>query len=150
MERFWNKVNKAGPNGCWEWTGCAHGRGYGYFWLDGVMKLSHRVSWMFEHGPIPAGEGHHGTCVLHRCDNTSCVNPDHLWLGTNADNNRDKAEKGRASRLPGESHGRAKLTEADVHAIRADSRYQRVIAAEYGVSLGQISKIKNRKLWTHI
>jgi hypothetical protein len=149
MERFWSKVNKQAENGCWEWTASKRGRGYGQFKLDGTMATAHRVSWMLEHGPIPAGEGYHGTCVLHRCDNPPCVNPDHLFLGTNADNMRDMAEKGRQD-AAGESNGRAKLTEADVHAIRADNRSPRAIAAEYGVSQNQISLIKNRKRWTHI
>jgi len=142
MERFYNKVNKQAENGCWTWTASCFHRGYGQFKLGGTMKSAHRVSWMFEHGPIPAG-----LHVLHRCDNRRCVNPDHLWLGTHADNMRDKAEKGRAA---GESHPNAKLTEADVHAIRADKRSQRAIAAEYGVSISQIGFIKNRKRWSHI
>ena len=145
MERFWNKVNKQAENGCWEWAAYRIRGGYGQFKLDGTMELAHRTSWMFEHGPIPAG-----LLVLHHCDNPSCVNPAHLFLGTQADNMRDKAEKGRASRLPGESNGMAKLTEADVHAIRSDNRSQRTIAADYGVGKTMIGDIKNRKNWTHI
>ena len=147
MQRFWNKVNTAGPNGCWTWTAGCTRKGYGVFKLDGATEMAHRTSWMFEHGPIPDG-----LFVLHHCDNPPCVNPDHLRLGTHADNMRDRNEKGRAASnpQPGESHGRAKLTEADVLAIRADSRTHRAIAAEYGVSRRQISYVKNRKLWTHI
>ena len=147
MERFWNKVNKQAENGCWEWVAGRFSAGYGGFGLDGKMKYAHRVSWMFEHGPIPDG-----LFVLHKCDNPSCVNPAHLFLGTHADNMRDKAEKGRAVGIPqpGESHGSAKLTEADVLAIRSDNRIGRVIAAEYGVSREQIWRIKRRENWTHI
>ena len=147
MQRFYNKVNKDGPNGCWEWAAYRNHDDYGGFWLDGEMKRAHRTSWMLEHGSIP--DGLH---VLHHCDNRKCVNPDHLWLGTHADNMRDMAEKGRAASnpQPGETNGRAKLTEADIPAIRADNRFLRVIAAEYGVSPKQISRIKRRERWTHI
>jgi hypothetical protein len=146
MQRFWNKVNKQ-ENGCWEWTAHLNTNDYGQFKLDGKLQLAHRASWMFEHGPI--SDGMH---VLHHCDNPSCVNPAHLFLGTHADNMRDMAEKGRAARnpQPGESNGSAKLTEADVLAIRSDKRSQRAIAAEYGVGHSAISLIKNRKVWTHI
>ena len=148
MERFWNKVNKHAENGCWEWAAgpCGHW-GYGGFTIDGRSMYAHRVSWMFEHGPIPDG-----LYVLHKCDNPPCVNPDHLFLGTHTDNMRDMVEKGRArgGSLPGESNGQAKLTEADVLAIRADKRTQQAIADEYGVSRRAIGYIKNRKTWTHI
>ena len=149
MQRFWNKVNKQ-ENGCWEWTASERdggGRGYGGFWLDGKWRKAHRASWILEHGAIPVG-----LHVLHHCDNPPCVNPDHLWLGTHADNVRDMHAKGRAASnpQPGESNGHAKLTEADVLAIRADSRYHRVIADEYGVTQPLISLIKNRKRWSHI
>ena len=150
MQRFWNKVNKDGPNGCWEWTAAVCRRGYGRFRLDGKLRQAHCVSWMLKHGPIPAGEGYHGTCVLHRCDNRRCVNPAHLFLGTHADNMRDMTEKSRTADRAGESNGNAKLTEADIPTIRADKRIQRVIAAEYGVSPQHIERIKNRKTWKHI
>ena len=145
MERFWNKVNKQAENGCWEWTASVNNKGYGWFRLDGKNRGAHRVSWMLQHGAVPGG-----LFVLHRCDNPSCVNPDHLWLGTNADNMRDKVEKGRAPALPGESNGQAKLTEADVIAIRADHRSLRAIAAEYGVSHALIGYIKRGDHWSHI
>ena len=147
MQRFWNKVNKQAENGCWEWAAYRDPDGYGGFSLDGKGERAHRASWILEHGSIP--DGLH---VLHHCDNPRCVNPAHLFLGTQADNMRDKAEKGRAvnNPQPGESHPMSKLTEADIPAIRADKRSQRAIAAEYGVSRQQIGRIKNRKRWTHI
>jgi hypothetical protein len=86
--------------------------------------------------------------VLHKCDNRLCVNPEHLFLGTNAVNMADKCAKGRQTK--GEQHGPAKLTEAAVLAIRSDPRLLRVIAAEYNVQRQTVGKIKNRKLWAHL
>jgi hypothetical protein len=82
---------------CWLWTGSRSAEGYGSIRVDGKMRKAHRVAWELANGPIPAGAGAHGTCVLHRCDNPSCVNPDHLFLGTNADNARDRQAKGRTA-----------------------------------------------------
>lgn len=94
MNRFWSKVDK-GDDGewgsCWLWTARTNHFGYGEFWFRKTIHKAHRVAWILVNGEIPDG-----LCVLHRCDNPSCVNPEHLWLGTKCDNNRDKAEKGRA------------------------------------------------------
>jgi HNH endonuclease len=86
--RFWAKVEKT--DGCWEWRGAISKNGYGKFAFGGTMKSVHRVAWVLTRGPIP--EGLH---VLHRCDNRPCVNPEHLWLGTSADNLNDCVVKGR-------------------------------------------------------
>lgn len=96
-ERFWEKVNVNAPGGCWEWTGSRTmaGRGYGTIGIGGRSTLAHRVSWEIKNGPIPDGPGHHGVCVLHRCDNPPCVRPDHLFLGTQKDNVEDMDTKGR-------------------------------------------------------
>jgi hypothetical protein len=89
--RFWAKVDKSPhPNGCWIWTAKLPRHGYGTFGLHGKSKLAHRVCYRNTRGPIPPGLD-----VLHSCDNPPCVNPAHLWLGTNADNVRDKMTKGR-------------------------------------------------------
>lgn len=133
------------PNtGCWLWTSYRSGNGYGRVSVGGKMCQAHRVSWEAHKGAIPAG-----LCVLHRCDTRSCVNPDHLFLGTHNDNMTDMVRKGRSVRpdSAGEAHGRAKLNYASVAAIRADNRLQRVIAAEYGVSRAQISMIRLGKNW---
>jgi len=118
--------------------------GYGQI-HDDKMKSAHRVSHELHTGPIPSRQ-----FVLHSCDTPHCVNPSHLFLGTQQDNIDDMNSKGRAISAKGEDQNTAKLTEEDVHAIRADERMQREIAVDYGVHQSQISMIKARKTWSHI
>jgi hypothetical protein len=92
-ERFWPKVDRNGPNGCWVWTGSLGAKGYGRIGSGArgaPTLLAHRVAWGFKHGPIPDG-----LFVCHKCDNPPCVNPEHLFLGTNRDNILDCMSKGR-------------------------------------------------------
>ena len=110
---------------------------------------AHRFSWELYKGSIPDGDGYHGVCVLHRCDNRACVNPDHLFLGTQADNIRDMIRKGRNDDRSGERNFSAKLSQRDVNEIRslAGRLPQRAIAEKFGVSQSQISHIIRGAGW---
>lgn len=147
MERFEAKYEK-NPNGCWLWTACRNTPGYGSFKFEGHMWRAHRFSYELNVGSIP--EGIH---VLHKCDVPACVNPDHLFLGTHNDNMADKVKKNRQAKgmkNEGEKNGSAKLTPNKVLAIKSDTRFHRVIAADYGVSSVAISNIKSGKSWAHL
>ncbi len=123
-ERFWSKVSKTDGDGCWHWAAGLTPKGYGNFNSGkGRSSRAHRVAWELANGPVPTG-----LLVCHRCDNPSCVRPDHLFLGTDADNMSDKAAKGRGTAPPtwtGADHPRARLTEECVRQLR--------ILAELGI-----------------
>src|SRR5262245_52922653 len=129
-ERFWPKVLKTDT--CWLWQAQLNNNGYGCFgvWREDKGRYwptyAHRLAWIFLRGPIPDGLN-----VLHHCDTPACVNPDHLWLGTQADNAADCWERGRHPPLP---ISMAKLSPEQVRAIRKDNRRVHVIASEYGVT----------------
>lgn len=132
---------------CWFFIGSLNSDGYGNFQYKGKSDKAHRVSWKIHNGPIP--EGMH---VLHRCDNPACVRPDHLFLGTHQYNMADRDRKKRASggRKIGERNNFAKITEAEVKAIRRDTRRLVDIAPEYGLSISAVGFIKQRKTWRHV
>lgn len=147
---FWARVDRSGS--CWIWTGARFTNGYGSSGRKGRHKYAHRQSWEMINGPIP-----HGKLVLHHCDVRNCVNPEHLYLGSHADNMRDCMERKRHQKyvkpwtvLRGEECGPSKLTEADVIAIRADDGKQRDIAKQYGISQYNVWSIKHRKTWRHV
>jgi hypothetical protein len=158
--RFWKCVNKL--DGCWEWTGSPDSAGYGMFSLYGVHYKAHRMSWFLHHGPIPDE-----LCVLHTCDNPCCVRPDHLFLGTMGDNNRDKVSKNRQARgdrngartkpealRRGERSAAAKLNDATVIAVR--ERYvsgetnMAALGRDYGVTGSAIKSIVSGRGWRHL
>jgi hypothetical protein len=153
-ERFWAKVDKSGE--CWEWSGYFNRGGYGRFWLNRKNVSPHRYSYILHHPLTIDLLEHREICVCHRCDNPKCVNPAHLFLGSQGDNMRDRETKGRANRTieKGEKHPASKLTETQVREIRG--RYanggitQQTLGIEYGVSKATIGYIINRKSWSHI
>ena len=147
VSRFWAKVTKGWPDGCWLWSGSIS-HGYGSFKVEKTER-AHRVSWELHNGPIPDG-----LWVLHKCDEPSCVNPQHLFLGTHAENMTDAAAKGR---MPGRPHirgvrssRRAILSEQDVHAIRRElaiGQNRASIARRFGVSWSQVTNIYLGRSW---
>lgn len=160
--RFWSKVDQSGgSNSCWLWIAAKDGNGYGQFGIGRKLFKAHRVAWTFTNGSIENDGSYHGACVCHRCDNPSCVNPSHLFLGKQSENVQDMLNKGRhgSKSRPemmarGSLHGHSKLTEHSVISIRM--RYARggvsfsQLGNIFGVSVSAISKVINRKLWTHI
>lgn len=142
-DRFWSKVDKS--DGCWIWKAAAlkpPSIGYGVFWYQKRLQGAHRVSWQLSNGPIPRG-----MFVLHKCDNPVCVNPDHLFLGTQADNMADRKTKGRFGGL---QVPQAKLNEQSVRIIRASNEVGPVLAKRFGVTRGVINRIKRHEAWAHV
>ena len=140
---FWSGVNKSdNPDGCWLWTRHINSSGYGVFQWEKETQ-AHRVAWMLTHGPIPDG-----LWVLHNCpdgDNPACVNPAHLWLGTCAQNNADRAAKGRNAVFYGETNKFHKFSDAQIAEIKR--RYseggvtQKELAREYGANYTYLNAI---------
>lgn len=133
--------------GCVEWTGSSDAKGYGQLRIGGKLIKAHRYAWSRANGPIPKG-----MVVLHKCDNPSCVNVDHLSAGTQLENVHDMDAKGRRvnNQLKGMACGNAKITDDDVRAIRSDTRRQVDIGATYGIAQTVVSKIKLYQAWSHV
>ena len=144
--RFWTYVDRSGgPDSCWPWAGHIGENGYGVVGIKGKGYKAHRVSYFIEHGRID-----NDRLVLHRCDVRACVNPAHLVLGTPKDNSQDAVKKGRNTKLYGEQNGKAKLTRADVLAIRRICKrgvYQKTVAKQFGVSEATVSYVVNGGRW---
>jgi DNA-binding MarR family transcriptional regulator len=135
-------------DGCWEWSGSKDKDGYGRMRIGGRKTArAHRVAWAIAHSDPGR------LLVCHHCDNPACVRPDHLFLGTVLDNNRDRKTKGRPNGSPGEKSGHAKLTEAQVldlvDVYRAGGVRQQDLAARFGVSQGAVHLILSGKNWKH-
>ena len=152
-EGFWARVNKHGPNGCWEWTGCTNSTGYGNAAWHGKLYTAHRLA-AFLVGlvdspsrPVNAAVRTH---VLHKCDNRRCCNPEHFFLGSFSDNQRDAYTKKRKVQPKGQHHTNAKLSNAQAEEIRAKYSLgftQVALAAEYGVTQTAISLITRGKTY---
>ena len=148
-------------SGCWIWSASRDKSGYGDFYIRSKRFSAHRASYALYVGDIP-----HGMCVCHRCDVRECVNPSHLFLGTNIDNIADRDRKGRQARglrsgkhthpesiARGERHGMVRLTADDVVSMRkdrVDGMKMAELAAKYGVSDSQAQRIVSRLNWKHI
>lgn len=143
--RLWSRIDKNDSGGCWNWTGGKNACGYGVLRINGRKTTAHRFSYAL-HSNLPPGD----LCVLHKCDNPRCVNPEHLFLGTPADNARDRASKGRNGDRHGERNGRAKLSFGQAQSTKA--RYasgERIsdIAREFGVSWTAVKYIVSGRNW---
>jgi hypothetical protein len=143
LTRFMAKAKKSSETECWNWSASLTHDGYGRFTYKGKQHLAHR----FSH-EVFVGEVSADIKVCHTCDNPACCNPKHLFLGTNADNLRDMANKGRSTH--GEKNPNRKLSKDQVIAIVADTRKHRLIAEDYGVTRSQISYIKRGESWTRL
>lgn len=143
-------------DGCWKWTGAKNGNGYGQIWFRGRLWLTHRLVLQEKLGRDLLSD----ECALHRCDNPSCVNPAHIWIGTKGDNSKDMAAKGRSPaqvhperRARGEVHGKSKLTVEKVREIRrlcSEGWTQGHIAELFGVTRQTISYIARGATWKEI
>lgn len=147
-DRFWSKVNKT--SGCWIWTAALDTHGYGAFGIrreSGKMRMrqASKVAWELTNGPIPKGMH-----TLHKCDTPACVNPDHLYLGTQADNVRDAVARGRARGAAGVRNTKARLTEWDVLEIRKKPMPSLALARAFMVSRDTIYAIWSGRTWRHL
>lgn len=148
-ERLFQRVVKT--DSCWLWQGAKSKFGHGQL-MNGAhnqtlhkrsLLTAHRVSYELLVGPIPEG-----LFVLHDCDQPDCVNPDHLFLGTKAENSKDMVAKGRQAR--GVDLPQAKLCEEDVRAIRLSAKPQAQIAKDFGIAQSCVSLIRRRLQWAHV
>lgn len=143
------------PNsGCWLWTASLNNKGYGLLQRGGFKGYAHRFA--YQH-LVAGGADISGAHVCHRCDNPCCVNPDHLFLGSQSDNMADCVSKGRhasqrnaTNYAKGERQAHSKLSVAQVIEIRASTLSQRKLAAQFGVSKNSIKLVQQRRTWTHV
>lgn len=147
-ERLARRSERDSSTGCLLWTGAVKGKdGYGLTSWEGG-DLAHRAAYTLAYGSIPTG-----ALVCHRCDVPNCIEPTHLFLGSVADNNRDREKKGRGWVPRGEQHYRARLTEDDVRAIRqayADGETIKSLAGRYDYSPGAMGMLVHRKIWKSV
>lgn len=142
-ERFNNSFDIVTEAGCWIWLGYLNTSGYGGITWKNKTNLAHRLSYMFYNGDIPKG-----MYVCHSCDTPACVNPDHLFVGTPMDNQKDKVIKNRQSK--GMSSKKAKLTDEIVKEIRRSECGPKELSLRYGINISTVHKIRARLTWRHI
>lgn len=155
-------AEKSGPTSCWEWPLSRHPLGYGQVYVSGLSQRAHRAAWELLVETIPTG-----MYICHRCDNPPCINPSHLYVGTQVENMRDMRERGRttAARYPevarengrivgtkntharGASNPGAKLSPQQVDEIRRDNRRTKELVSAYGVNRSTVQRIRNGSLW---
>lgn len=146
IERFEEKIIPEPNSGCWLWLGSIRGSNYGQFSYKKKQYYAHRISYEIYCEPILKDKN-----VLHKCDTSMCVNPDHLFLGSQYENmqdmNRKKRHGSNSKKISGEKHPNAKLNRKQVEMIREDKRTYMTIAKEYGISRSQVCVIKHNKGW---
>jgi len=149
IARFWSKVDKRDPDECWLWKDTPHPKGYGDMRVGQYKLKAHRIAYVLHYGVSP-GE----LKVCHTCDIPLCVNPAHLFLGTQKDNVDDMVRKGRHRDARGEKNGRAKVTAEQVRTIRqtyaAGGVSQSQLAKQYGLTVIGVSKLIRGENWSHI
>ena len=143
MDRFWSKVDIKGDNECWEWIRFKDKAGYGQFGYQKKVYYAHRFSYELTFGQIA-----NGLCVCHSCDNPSCCNPKHLWLGTDRDNQKDRHSKGRT--VKGETHGNSLLKDKDVYLIKYSNIPAKILAKKFQISPYVVWSIRRNDSWRHI
>jgi transcriptional regulator len=141
-ETFWKHVKQASKTLCWFWEGARNGYGYGQFIFKGKKYSAHRFSAKL------SGLSIKNKVVRHTCDNPACVNPNHLLVGTHADNVADKVRRNRQAR--GVTNGRAKLTEKQVKFIRKSKLTNSQLAKKFNVNSRAILAIRKRETWRHV
>jgi hypothetical protein len=145
-ERFNERYIPEPNSGCWLWVGAILPDKYGTIRIDGRTQKAHRVSWELHRGQIPEG-----LFVCHKCDVRCCVNPDHLFLGTQQDNVNDMMRKGRGKYAhAGAKNPQAKLTDADVIAIRSSRKPYQTIAEQFGIATVTVGLVRRRITWRHV
>jgi len=149
-ERFHDKYHKDKSNGCWIWDKALDRQGYGTISIgilsNGTKRKvkAPRIMWELYHGENPGD-----MFVCHHCDNPSCVNPKHLFLGTHKDNQSDSVNKGRHRSIGGKNP-KAKLKDSDIRVIRSSPLKYKFLAEIFGVSISTIARIRTNKLWRHV
>lgn len=142
-EKIERNITRIPESGCWIWMSTIEKSGYGRVCSGKKPFYAHRVSYEQKHGPIP-----NGMMALHHCDVKCCVNPDHIFVGTQQDNMTDKVRKNRQAK--GINHGNAKLTEDQVREIKSSSETSIKLSAKFNYSASMIRAIKNGYIWKHL